>query len=466
MNLWQTLSARSKRLAAIGGGLLVFVLLAWAIVSGSAEEDKRARRQTVNEAILTDANTRDTTIDRLAGQLEEARDENDKLAKRVEKLAKMQEGMPAAVADRLQRDTKRDADAEKRKLEARLKQLETELEDLHEEARAAKKQATKDKTPVGQDEPEEKQEPEAESVAKLASSSVVFPEAVTLPDENDPGAVFRRSGSHTTSTGKPGTVPAGDATSAGGTPPAGGATPAGDTAKQDQPLTIRFVSKQDNDAAIAGNKAVPEVGQNLFKLPATSILTGTLITGLDAPTGAQAQQAPLPVLLRLKKEAILPNRFKADVRECFALLGAFGDLSSERAQMRGEVMSCVLDDGTILEQPLKGFAVGEDGKAGPRGRLVRREGTFIARAITVGLLEAAANALNDNQLVQVGSGFDPEAAAASITGSAAGSALGRVADWYIDQAFQLFPVIEIDAGREIDVVLTGTFEMNLPLEDG
>ena len=47
----------------------------------------------------------------------------------------------------------------------------------------------------------------------------------------------------------------------------------------------------------------------------------------------------------------------------------------------------------------------------------------------------------------------------------AGSALGRVADWYIDQAFQLFPVIEIDAGREIDVVLTGTFEMNLPLED-
>jgi len=27
-------------------------------------------------------------------------------------------------------------------------------------------------------------------------------------------------------------------------------------------------------------------------------------------------------------------------------------------------------------------------------------------------------------------------------------------------------VIEIDAGREIDVVLTSTFEMNLPSEDG
>ena len=310
------------------------------------------------------------------------------------------------------------------------------------------------KPPAGQDELEEEKEPDVEPTVKPASTGVVFPEAVTTLDENDPAAVFRRSGPQTASVGMPGAVPAGDA------------IPAGDASKQNQPLSIRFVSKKDNDAAIAGNTPLPDVGENLFKLPATSILTGTLITGLDAPTGAQAQQAPLPVLLRLKKEAILPNRFKADVRECFALLGAFGDLSSERAQMRGEVMSCVLHDGTILEQPLKGFAVGEDGKAGPRGRLVRREGTFIARAITVGLLEAAANALNDNQLVQVGSGFDPEAAAASITGSAAGSALGRVADWYIDQAFQLFPVIEIDAGRQIDVVLTGTFEMNLPLEDG
>ena len=460
MNVWQSLSARSKRWAAIAGALLAFLLFTWGIVSGSTEENERTRRQALNEAILTDADTRDTTIDRLAAQLEAARDENRKLAKSVEKLAARQEKIPDDVADRLQRQAKREADTEKRQLEARLKQLETELEDLHETASTAKEQAVHAKSPAGRDEPEEKQEPAVEPAVKPASTGVVFPEAVTTLDETDPAAVFRRSGPQTASVGKPGAVPAGGATSAGD------AIPAGDAAKQDQPLSIRFVSKKDNDAAIAGNTPVPDVGENLFKLPATSILTGTLITGLDAPTGAQAQQAPLPVLLRLKKEAILPNRFKADVRECFALLGAFGDLSSERAQMRGEVMSCVLHDGTILEQPLKGFAVGEDGKAGPRGRLVRREGTFIARAITVGLLEAAANALNDNQVVQVGSGFDPQAAAASITGSAAGSALGRVADWYIDQAFQLFPVIEIDAGRQIDVVLTGTFEMNLPLEDG
>ena len=128
MNVWQSLSARSKRWAAIAGALLAFLLFTWGIVSGSTEESERTRRQALNEAILTDADTRDTTIDRLAAQLEAARDENQKLAKSVEKLAARQEKIPDDVADRLQRQANRDADAEKRKLEARLKQLETELE--------------------------------------------------------------------------------------------------------------------------------------------------------------------------------------------------------------------------------------------------------------------------------------------------------------------------------------------------
>ena len=95
----------------------------------------------------------------------------------------------------------------------------------------------------------------------------------------------------------------------------------------------------------------------------------------------------------------------------------------------------------------------------------------IARALMVGFLEAAANAFDDNQVALIGGGaaLDVEgaqAAATSLGGATAGNALGRIADWYIEQAFQLFPVIEIDAGREIDVVLTSTFEMNLPSEDG
>ena len=229
----------------------------------------------------------------------------------------------------------------------------------------------------------------ARPVEALTTPGITFPDANGPSEPLEPASIFENP------------APASPA----GVKPSGAPASQGETARSNgQALAIRFVSKKDAEAATEGNTDLPSSGDNLFRLPATSILTGTLITGLDAPTGAQAQGEPLPVLLRLKKEAILPNRFKADVRECFALLGAYGDLSSERAHMRGETMSCILHDGTILEQPLKAFAVGEDGKEGPRGRLVRREGTFIARALLVGFLEAAANAFDDNQVALIGGG--------------------------------------------------------------
>ena len=39
-------------------------------------------------------------------------------------------------------------------------------------------------------------------------------------------------------------------------------------------------------------------------------------------------------------------------------------------------------------------------------------------------------------------------------GSGVGKALDRLAQYYIKLAEQTFPVIEVDAGREIDVVIT------------
>uniref|UniRef100_UPI00048E69AD hypothetical protein n=1 Tax=Psychromonas aquimarina TaxID=444919 RepID=UPI00048E69AD len=56
-------------------------------------------------------------------------------------------------------------------------------------------------------------------------------------------------------------------------------------------------------------------------LPIGSILTGVTVTGMDAPTSAASSESPLPVLIRIKKEAILPNLHNLEeVRECFALM--------------------------------------------------------------------------------------------------------------------------------------------------
>ncbi|MEO0622234.1 MAG: TrbI/VirB10 family protein [Pseudomonadota bacterium] len=194
------------------------------------------------------------------------------------------------------------------------------------------------------------------------------------------------------------------------------------------------------------------VGGNEVFIPSGSILSGVLLNGLDAPGGSSASSNPMPVVVRLKHEAILPNRFSANVRECFALLSSFGDLSSERAQFRGEQLSCVLRDGTVIQKPLKAYGVGEDGKVGSRGRVVTRQGQLIANAILVGALEGVADAFDDTSFISVG------AAGGTDVGSAIGGgfsgAFDRIADWYLTQADKLFPVIEIDAGRALDVVLT------------
>jgi len=44
----------------------------------------------------------------------------------------------------------------------------------------------------------------------------------------------------------------------------------------------------------------------------------------------------------------------------------------------------------------------------------------------------------------------------------AGKGLDRVAQFYLDQAAAMFPVIEINAGRQVDIVLTKPVKVKLP----
>ena len=119
-------------------------------------------------------------------------------------------------------------------------------------------------------------------------------------------------------------------------------------------------------------------------LPSTAFMRAVLLSGLDAPTGGQAQNNPHPVLLRVLDHAQLPNSFRSDVRDCFILGSGYGDLSSERAYVRTESLACVREGGDALDIPLKGVLVGPDGKAGVRGRLVSKTGQVLANALVAG----------------------------------------------------------------------------------
>ncbi|AJF08128.1 hypothetical protein GSUB_16595 (plasmid) [Geoalkalibacter subterraneus] len=244
------------------------------------------------------------------------------------------------------------------------------------------------------------------------------------------------------------------------------AAPAQGTAGQEQQTSkkkktqFRVITAQEDPKQ---KKEKEEEPQEFF-IPAGSILSGTLLTGLDAPTAQVARSNPYPVVLRLKKEAILPNRHRADVRECFLVASGYGDLSSERAYLRSELISCVREDGGVIEAPIDMFASGEDGKAGVRGRLVSKQGQFLARALMAGFMDGfsdvfsstpvptlVTNSDSDSKVFQ--QNFSQQALeSAGIRG--VGDALEKLADFYMDMAANIFPIIEIDAGREIDFLMT------------
>lgn len=195
-------------------------------------------------------------------------------------------------------------------------------------------------------------------------------------------------------------------------------------------------------------------------IPSGSFMRVALMGGLDAPTGGQAQNNPWPVLMRVQDNAFLPNRYRAKVKECFMLGQGYGDISSERAYMRLESLSCVLNSGEVVDTPAKGYIVGEDGKAGMRGRLVSKQGQILANALMTGIIagigqgfQQSATSYSTTPLGSVGTVNSGQQFQAGI-GAGIGKALDRLSQYYITLAEKMFPIIEVDAGRVVDVVLT------------
>ena len=214
-------------------------------------------------------------------------------------------------------------------------------------------------------------------------------------------------------------------------------------------------------------------------LPSGSFVRAVLLAGLNAPTGGQAQSNPHPVLLRLVDHAQLPNRFRLKAKDCLIVGSGYGDLSSERAYIRTESLSCVSASGEALDLPIKGYVAGEDGKAGVMGRLITKQGQVLANALIAGIgsglgqaFQQSATTTSTSPLGATSTVKSGEEFKAGIS-SGVGKAMDRLAQYYISLAEKLYPVVEVDAGRLVDVVITkgamlpmGEAAAEIPFESG
>jgi len=195
-------------------------------------------------------------------------------------------------------------------------------------------------------------------------------------------------------------------------------------------------------------------------LPAGTFMRAVLLAGLDAPTGGQAQNNPHPVLLRVIDPAQLPNQYLANMKDCVLTANGYGDISSERAYVRMDRLSCIDTKGGAIDVAIKGYVAGEDGKAGMRGRLVTKQGQALANAFLAGIgsgigqaFQQSASTTSVSPLGSTTTVTDGKELQAGVS-SGIGSAMQQLSKYYIKLAEQIFPVIEVDGGRVVDVILT------------
>ena len=435
-NWWSNLSPTAKRNLAVGsiGARLLATIIALAMIS--PEVAKPSSKQATIQHILTDSDPRSLGIDGISAQLRDLLQKNEEQSRRLAAIEEQQKREQQSDELRFKQWTS----VEREAYDAKLKAVSGEVETLKNKP-AASGQSVSDMnaSPGG-------------ALPLSHPADRHFNAAQTTPDPNDLSSAFEQAALPIPGHGSTGV--------------AGGRS--AQTSQAQTALQIRVIKDEK------ASQSAPDVKQSSDQpgkhsevfIPAGTILTGVLLNGLDAPTGKKSKKEPMPVLFRIKKEAILPNRFHADLRECFLLASGFGDLSAERAYFRGETFSCVRQDGGVIEVPMNAYATGEDGKNGVRGRVVSKQGALLAQAMMAGFLRGFSDAFGRNQIPMLMTGglgslsgttpFQSAFSSQSMEGGAlkgAGYAMERLSHFYMDMAEEIYPVIEVDATRQVNFIV-------------
>lgn len=426
---WNKLDHNQKRWIAISTGLAAVLLVAYLAGSDSETTSRSNKRESAIRAVLTDKSTRDVSIDSLAANMKIVSRENTELKRELEKLKKN------VINNKGKNTDTTDLNNQVERLKSDFATLKQETQDRAVENERALKARERERDLASRRQNRRAESSDsgspADNVAGSDNTYGVDEDAHTL-DLFDEAPVV-----------KPQTNP-----------------------ETGERIPLRIVSHVQLQPE---EKIEDDVKEELY-MPAASIMTGVLLNGLDAPTGQGARKDPFPVAVRIQKEAVLPNHYRADVRECFALASGYGDLSTERAFLRTETISCVREDGGVIEAKLKGYIVGEDGKAGLRGRLVSKQGQIIAKSLMAGFAGGVANAFDVNPVPVINTSpggstqYQETMSSGLMQGAAmkgASTALDRVAQFYIEMAESMFPVVEIDAGRRADIIITGGVKLKI-----
>jgi len=432
---WKDLDAKKRQLIFVGTFIVVGFLCLFLVMDNSGEEkssDPNANRVVAAHDVVTQsftgANTRDMDMHGMAAQMKEMartiRSINikfDNMARRIEGREKaQQESVSRAVHDakgNLANQTMSLLEKKYGKPFGDMGRMNAQLEEVLAEASLATERAlaAADKPRVAGDTP--KQNIPTPAAEYKTTHKVDWEQEISAAEERAAGEV-----------------------------------------SLDSPTANVKLGVVVNERRAVDEESEKET----FVLPGNTILHGVLLTGAVVPVGKDSKQNPVPILMRVKDDAILANNFRADIKECFLSASGTGDLSSERVEFRAERLVCIREDGAVLETPIEMWSVGEDGMAGVRGKMVHRAGSLVAQATLAATVDSFAqmfamvpvptlNTTNSAETVYQQALSSDSMQAAGVQGLSGG--LSRLTDYLMDLADEILPVLEVHALREIGFVM-------------
>lgn len=229
-------------------------------------------------------------------------------------------------------------------------------------------------------------------------------------------------------------------------------------------LVLSFDAADDSNDMSGGDPVEAQI--NYRKNPKAGFLAPgfaevTLLHGIDAGSSDFSKSNPEPLLMRIQNNAMLPGNARYKLHGCFVSASVFGDLSSERVKGRLTSLNCIdNNDRLVLSAPIKGYLVDSDGFTGLRGKLDHRNGALLAKTLLASTAAGFGNLFSAAQSYSSGAimGEDTESinygqalAAGGFQGVS--EAANKLADYYLQQASSIFPIISVPAGRKATIVI-------------
>ena len=196
-------------------------------------------------------------------------------------------------------------------------------------------------------------------------------------------------------------------------------------------------------------------------LPSGSYVKAKLLTGVEAPEGKT-----YPVLLQLDYAYVIPNHKRLDLAGCFGIAKAQGDLSTERVQMQAVKLSCVSSKGGFFEREINGFVADDaDNSFAVMGSVNTKQDRVAAMAFLASVVTGISKAVQQSQTTQQatplggGQSIVTGDQAKYIGAGGAADAATMVSQWYLKQAQNLLPTINVGSGQDVWIIMQDSVDL-------